>query len=149
MCSSFCKALTFDGDTSSNELDFELTHGGDIIHDEEERTKIIKNSFHSLSFPVVHGDYSLVQVTHEIRSIYSYLEVQSEELYNLGNMFVKDVNYDQINNVDGCQLDTNDIFSIIDGSCPYTMHDLTQSSKRNSTILESSGTHQGVEALQL
>ena len=56
-------------------------------------------------------------------------------------MFIKDVNYDQISNVDGFQLDIRYLIAIIDGSFPCTMHDLTQSSKRNSTILEISRTH--------
>lgn len=32
--STFCKVLTYDGDTLSHELDFEFRHGGEIIHDE-------------------------------------------------------------------------------------------------------------------
>lgn len=50
LCSTFCKALTCDEDTPSHELDFELTHGSEIIHYEEESKEIIEYPFHPLSF---------------------------------------------------------------------------------------------------
>lgn len=75
--------------------------------------------------------------------------MQLEEYFDLGNLFFEDVNFDQISDVDGSHLDSSDLVEITDGSCPYTMHDPIQSSKGNFIFLESFGTHQGLEALQL
>jgi len=67
----------------------------------------------------------------------------------LGNLFVENIHFYQISYVDGCHLDNSDIVEIIDGSCPYTMHDLIQSLISHSTTLESSNAYQEVKELQL
>lgn len=77
------------------------------------------------------------------------MDVQLEEPYGLGDMFIEDVNFDQINDVVSFHFDCSNIIEIIDGSSPYTMHNMIQSSKWNSTIIESHGSHYEVEALQI
>jgi len=57
------------------------------------------------------------------------LDVQLEEPYGLGDMFIEDVNFDQINDVVSFHFDCSNIIEIIDGSSPYTMHNMIQSSK--------------------
>lgn len=79
-CSTFCNVDTpFSPDSSSNELDFELMQGSDIIHDQEEGNEIIKYPFHPLSFLILHEENSAIQLTHEICLIYQSLDVQLEE----------------------------------------------------------------------
>lgn len=137
LCSTACNAFS-----SSNELAFESTQGSDIIHDQEEGNEFIVYPFHPLSFSILHEENSSIQVTHEIHSIYSSLDVQFEEHYDLGNMFVEYVSSNQINDVNCFHKDNSDLVKITSGSCPHTMHGLIQFPKCNSTILESSETHQ-------
>lgn len=56
-------------------------------------------------------------------------------------MVFEGVSYNQISDVDEYPLDSSDPVGIINGSYPHTMHDLIQTSKCNSTILESLQTH--------
>lgn len=155
LCSTFCNSSTCEEYTpcclcsSSNELDFKLTPDSEVIHDEEEGNKLIKYPFHSLSFPIFHEENSSIQVAHDICLIYPSLEVKLEESFDLGNMFVENVNYDQICDVHDFHLGNNDLVEITDGSFPYIMHDLIQSLISHSTILESSRTYEEAEALQL
>ena len=82
LCSTFCNALTCDGDTpfssisSSNELNFELTQNSEVIHDEKEGMWLINYPFDSLSFPIFHEENSSIQVTHEIFPVYPSLYVK-------------------------------------------------------------------------
>ena len=82
--STICNALTSEEDTpcsscsSFNLLEFELRQGSEVIYDEEEGEKIIKYPFHSLSFPILCKQDSLVQVTHESFPIYPSLDAQFE-----------------------------------------------------------------------
>lgn len=122
LCSTFCNATTCEEDTpcysssSSNELDSKLTQGSKVIHDGEEG---IKYPSHSLSFPILHEEKISIKVTHEICTIYPYLDdMQLEESFDLGNLFVEDVNFDQIRDVSGCHLDNSDLVETTDGSCP-------------------------------
>jgi len=64
----------------SNELNFELIQGSEVIHDEEQNNEIIDHPFLSLQPPVLHKDDSLVQVTHETSLIYTSSDIQLKEL---------------------------------------------------------------------
>lgn len=92
--------------------------------------------FHSLSFPIFLEENSSMQVTNEICLIYPSLDVKLEEYFDLVNIFVEDVNYNQINDVDGLHLDNSDLIEIYNGSYPYNMHYLIESSISHSKILE-------------
>ena len=65
-CSSICNASICNEGTpcslcsSSNELDFQLKQGSEVIHDEEEGDQLIKDPFHSLSFPIAHEENSSI-----------------------------------------------------------------------------------------
>jgi len=78
-----------------------------------------------------------------------YLDVQLEGSYNLGNLFLEDLNSNLISDIDGFHLDNSDPVTIIGGSFPHTMHDVIQSSKCDSIIFEISRTYQEVKARQL
>jgi len=75
--------------------------------------------------------------------------VNLEESFYLRNLFVEDINYNQISDVEGCHLDGNDLVRITGGSHPCTMHNPIQSSKCIAIILESFRNYQEFEALQL
>lgn len=60
LCSTIFDAYTCDRDTpcsssySSNELNYELTQDGEIIHDENDNDKITEYSFHTSSYLLFH-----------------------------------------------------------------------------------------------
>lgn len=56
---------------------------------------------------MLHEENPSVQVSHETHSIYPSLDVQLEEPYSLGNLFVEDVNFDKISDVDSFHLDNS------------------------------------------
>ena len=76
------------------------------------------------------------------------LNVLSEYPLNLSNLIVVETEKSgETCDIDGSHLTNN--FEISNNDHPQTMHCLVQASKCDSTILESSRTCQGVEALQL
>ena len=75
--------------------------------------------------------------------------MELEESFDLGNFFAENVNSNRITDINGYHLDCSDLVKITGGSSPCTIHNMIQSSKFNYIILESSGTHQEVEALQI
>lgn len=81
--------------------------------------------------------------------IYSSFDLRSKEYFDLSNLVEQVVKFNQISDKDGCHQVSSCLIEINNSSYPHTMHDLVQSSKCDFTILESSGTYQGVEALQL
>lgn len=70
-----------------------------------------------------------------------------EPLQSSNLMVVEAKKYSERYDGDGCHPKRN--FEISNKNHPQTMHDLVQASKCDSTILDSSETCQGVEALQL
>lgn len=110
--------------SSSNELDYGLTQGSEVIHDENENKSPIKYPFNSSSFPILHKEISLVQVTHDIFPKYASLDVQLEESYDLGNLSLEYAQFDQISDVDGFHPNNSDLMEITGSNFPHTMHDL-------------------------
>ena len=88
----------------------------------------------------MHEDNSSYQLDHEISPI-------SEEPLQLSNMIVEVENSNETSDKDGFHPVRSS--EINNNSYPQTMCDSIQASKCNSTIVEISGTYQGVEALQL
>lgn len=71
-----------------------------------------------------------------------------EEPLQLSNLIVVEVEiFDETCDGDGCHPKWS--FEISNYNHPQTMQDVVQDSKFDSTILESSGTYHGVEALQI
>ena len=65
----------------------------------------------------------------------------SKESFDLSNLVVQVEKSNEISDRDGCHPMRNGFIETSGSSYPQTMHDLIQSSKHNSTILESSWAH--------
>jgi len=66
----------------------------------------------------------------------------------LNNLIFKVVKSDKISEIYGYHTIDSDVIKVSEIRCPHIMHNLVQYLKCDFTILESSGTSQGVKALQ-
>lgn len=98
-----------------------MTQGSESIHDEVENSLITECSSHSLSSLCVHEDNSSNQLVEAEKS---------GETYDRDGFHPKSS------------------FEISNNSHPQSMHDLVHASEYDYVILESSGTYQGIKALQ-
>lgn len=146
MCSTVCNASTCDrgnpcsSSSLSDELNYQLTQGSEIIDDENEHNQIINYSIHPSSYFLLHEDNSSNQISHDNFPFHTYSIFLSYECFNLSNLVVEVEKSDRDSDRDGFHLVNSDLIKISERSYPHSVHDLVQSLGCDFTILDTFGT---------